>query len=297
MGFLYGELQRANMEVKETFKNNEANNQIILQIIDEKACEQLDSPLLLAGYLFNPYYFFKDQSIQHAPIVMEGFTCVDKFFPDNYEVQNPVINVEIQKYRVKEGGFRRHLAEIGCVENDENYNSVAWWYNYGNGVPNLQWMTIKILSLTTSSSSCERNWSSFKGMHTKKMNRLDTTRLNNLVYIQFNARIMNKKKREKEKKVDILLASEASMVQGWIIEGGYEELELGSGIGETSEEVGSSLEPRRSSKNVEVRKLHEEDFISDEDTKEEEEGDDEKVEFKSDTERDLEGYGEEEFDT
>ncbi|TQE07882.1 hypothetical protein C1H46_006531 [Malus baccata] len=123
MGFLYGELQKAKMEIKETFKNNEANYQPILQIIDEKARERLDSPLHLAGYLFNPYYFFKDQSIQHDPIVMEGiFTCVEKFFPDNYEVQNQVINVEMHKYRVKEGGFGRHLAELGCVENDETYN-------------------------------------------------------------------------------------------------------------------------------------------------------------------------------
>ncbi|CAN6552248.1 unnamed protein product [Malus baccata var. baccata] len=294
MGFLYGELQKAKMEIKKTFKNNEANYQPILQIIDEKAHERFDSLLHLAGYLLNPYYFFKDQSIQHDPIVMEGiFTCVEKFFPDNYEVQNQVINVEMHKYIVKEGGFGRHLAELGCIENDENYNPVAWWYNYGNGVPNLQRMAIKILSLTTSSSGSERNWSSFEGIHTKKRNRLDTTRLNNLVYVQFNARIMNKKKREKEKKVDVLLASEASMAQGWIVEGGDEELEFGSGIGDTLE-VGSSLEPRGSSKNVEVRELHEEDFISDEDT--EEEGDDEEIEFESDTERVLEGYGEEEFD-
>ncbi|RXH92486.1 hypothetical protein DVH24_033382 [Malus domestica] len=57
----------------------------------------------------------------------------------------------------------------------------------------------------------------------------------------------------------------------------------------------SSLEPRRSSRNVEVRELHEEDFVSDEDT--EEEGDDEEeIEFKSDTERVLEGRGEEEIE-
>ncbi|CAN6720326.1 unnamed protein product [Malus baccata var. baccata] len=145
MGFLYGELQKAKMKIKETFKNNEANYQPILQIIDEK---------LVSGLIVH----------------------------------------------------------------------FAWWYNYGNGVPNLQMMAIKILSLTTSSSDCERNWSSFE---------------------------------------------------------------------ETSE-LGSSLEPRGSSKNVEVRELHEEDFISDEDM--EEEGDDEEIEFESDTERVLEGYGEEEFD-
>ena len=171
----------------------------------------------------------------------------------------------------------------------------TWWSTYGNGVPNLQRIAIKILSLTTSSSGCERNWSTFEGIRTKKRNRLDTTRLNNLVYVQFNARIMNKKKREKEKKVDILLASEASMAQGWIVEGVDEEIELGSGMDGEQLEVDSSQEPRRSSRNIEVRELHEEDFVSDEDT--EEEGDDEEeIEFESDTERVLEGYGEEEIE-
>ncbi|TQD95476.1 hypothetical protein C1H46_018888 [Malus baccata] len=89
-------------------------------------------------------------------------------------------------------------------------------------------------------------------------------------------------------------ASEANKAQGWIVEDGDKEHELGSRIGETSE-VGSSLEPRRSSKDVEVRELHEEYFISNEDT-EEDEGDDEEVEFESDKKRVLEGYGEEEFD-
>ncbi|XP_070678439.1 uncharacterized protein [Malus domestica] len=209
MGFLYGELQKARNEIKDALQNNETHYRPIIQIIDEKAHDRLDGPLHLAAYFLNPYYFFKDPSIQHDSLVMDAmFTCVEKFFPNNFEVQNRVINIEMPKYMKKDGGFGRHLAEIGCVENDDNYDPATWWSTYGNGVPNLQRIAIKILSLTTSSSGCERNWSTFEGIHTKKRNRLDTTRLNNLVYVQFNARIMNKKKREKEKKVDILLASE-----------------------------------------------------------------------------------------
>ena len=51
---------------------------------------------------------------------------------------------------------------------------------------------------------------------------------------------------------------------------------------------------RRSGRNVEVRELHEVNFVSDEDT--EEEGSEEN-EFGSDGERVLEGYGEEEIET
>ena len=55
-----------------------------------------------------------------------------------------------------------------------------------------------------------------------------------------------------------------------------------------------ALEPRRSSRNVEVREFHEEDFLSDQET--EDEGDEE-YDFESDGERVLEGYGEEELET
>ncbi|XP_073053848.1 uncharacterized protein [Primulina eburnea] len=80
-------------------------------------------------------------------------------------------------------------------------------------------------------------------IHTKKRNRLDTGRLNNLVYVQFNAKFINKKRSQEEKGLDVLLASEATMAQGWIVDGGDEGVET----------------------NVEdVRELHEVEFVSDE---------------------------------
>ncbi|XP_019087794.1 PREDICTED: uncharacterized protein LOC109127474 [Camelina sativa] len=95
-------------------------------------------------------------------------------------------------------------------------------------------MARKILSLTTSSSGCERNWSTFEGVHTKKRNRLDTQRLNNLVYVQFNMRLLAKRKKQKEKKVDVLLADCAIHAQDWIVE--EDDVELG----DTSETMGDT---------------------------------------------------------
>ena len=96
--------------------------------------------------------------------------------------------------------------------------------------------------------------------------------------------------RLKEKGVDVLLTSEASNAQGWIVDGGDdEEVEPGSGltwgmVGEASG-VDNFMEPWRSGRNVEVRELHEVDFVSDEDSEEEA---DEEYEFESDGERVLE---------
>jgi len=39
-----------------------------------------------------------------------------------------------------------------------------WWGVFGGSSPNLRRIAIRILSLTISSSGCERNWSTFEGV-------------------------------------------------------------------------------------------------------------------------------------
>ncbi|XP_058223526.1 uncharacterized protein LOC131333175 [Rhododendron vialii] len=223
---------------------------------------------------------------------MDGvLTCVEAFFPDDVNVQDEVINRELLKYKNKEGGFGRPLAAMGCATNNDSYDPVGWWSNYGNHTPNLKRMATRILSLTSSSSGCERNWSTFEGIHTKKRNRLDATRLNNLVYVQFNVKLINNKRNGK----DVLRTKESTNAQGWLVEGGDEEVDPVSGL--TWEVIGEAtgadevLQPRRTTRNIGVRELHEEDFVSEDDTEEEV---DEDFECESDGDEVMHGYGEEE---
>ncbi|XP_077233649.1 uncharacterized protein LOC143875954 [Tasmannia lanceolata] len=286
MGFLVGELEDAKKEVMGAFKNNENTYKPILEIIDAKAKDRLDSPLHLAGYFLNPYYYFRDDKVEKDPRVMDAMiTCIENFFPDDFDTQHILSNVELLKYKQASAG---------------------WWSNYGVEIPNLQRMVMRILSLTSSSSGCERNWSTFEGIHTKKRNRLDASRLNNLVYVQFNAKLFNEKKRMKERGGDVLLANEASKAQGWIVDGGDEEEEdeVYPGSGLTWRVVGEAagaddaLEPRRSrrvggsssssSRTIlrNVRELDEDNFQLDDET--EDEGVDEEIVFEeSDEDRVL----------
>ena len=58
-------------------------------------------------------------------------------------------------------------------------------------------------------------------IHTKQRNRLTTTRLNKLVFIQFNSKLLNKKERIASKKTtDVLLSSETTEAQGFLYEDG-----------------------------------------------------------------------------
>jgi hypothetical protein len=58
--------------------------------------------------------------------------------------------------------------------------------------PILRKLAIRILGKTSSSSGCERNWSIFERVHTKRRNRLEHQRLNDLVYVAYNLHLQNK---------------------------------------------------------------------------------------------------------
>jgi hypothetical protein len=63
----------------------------------------------------------------------------------------------------------------------------------------LQNIAIKILSQPCCAFACERNWSAFEVVHTKKRNHLEPTTLTDLVYVCMNM-YMQKTSVEKEAK-------------------------------------------------------------------------------------------------
>ncbi|KAL5804988.1 hypothetical protein ACOSQ3_031788 [Xanthoceras sorbifolium] len=99
MGFVYGELLQAKEEIKVAMNNIEKNYRLIFDIINARIKSWLDSSLHLAAYFLNPYYYFKDLTIQYDDDVNNTiFDCVEAFCGDNFELQNQVINVETLKY-------------------------------------------------------------------------------------------------------------------------------------------------------------------------------------------------------
>nr|KAJ0216234.1 hypothetical protein LSAT_V11C300119380 [Lactuca sativa] len=51
-----------------------------------------------------------------------------------------------------------------------------WWSSYGDECLELQHLAIRVLSLTCSATGCEKNWSTFDHIHSKKRNRLERKR-------------------------------------------------------------------------------------------------------------------------
>ncbi|RWW85675.1 hypothetical protein BHE74_00005625, partial [Ensete ventricosum] len=60
---------------------------------------------------------------------------------------------------------------------------------FGCDAPHLRKVVIRVLSQTTTSSGCERNWSTFALIHTKVRNRFSYRQLEKLVHVHYNLRL------------------------------------------------------------------------------------------------------------
>ncbi|GJU62679.1 reverse transcriptase domain-containing protein [Tanacetum coccineum] len=255
---------------------------LFLGIISRKASGRLDTALHMSAYVLNPYYLYNDLEVQKDDDLNDAIVeLVETLFGEDYNMQNQITLHEFPMYKGKLEKFGRTVAIKGCEVNDEKYDPALWWSMYGGSTPNLKKIAMRILSLTTSSSGCERNWSTFEGVHTKKRNRLDATRMSNLVYVQFNANLMEKNKRRKARDHEVLLAQEAGEAQEWIVEG--EVYEDGVEAGLPRETVSDDIGTRTSAR---LRELYEEEFESEGEVEV-----DEEIEYESDGVQIIEQYG------
>ncbi|KAH6824104.1 hypothetical protein C2S53_004070 [Perilla frutescens var. hirtella] len=235
MGFLYGELIQAKEDIKISLSNLPKNYEPIIEVIDGRMKGRLDSSLHLTAYLLNPFYHYNNSLIQlDKDVVLGIMDCIDVIYPGDISVQDKILNEEFPIYREKKLIFGKPLAVKACAFNDAKFDLVSWWLTFGIITPTLQRLAVRILSLTTSSSGCERNGSAFEGVHTKKRNRLGTKLVNNLVFVHFNTRLLNKQKKEKDKSgpsnaihLDMLMSNDSSHVQGRVVDGVDDDVEDG----------------------------------------------------------------------
>lgn len=101
--------------------------------------------------------------------------------------------------QMMQGQFASPSARLAALQGDP----VSWWLSYGAQFPSLQKIAVKILSQTNTSSGSERNWSVFERIHTKLRNRLVSSRINDLVYVQYNLRLEQQRVQGKAKRHNI----------------------------------------------------------------------------------------------
>ncbi|XP_057418955.1 uncharacterized protein LOC130713181 [Lotus japonicus] len=159
---------------------------------------------------------FKDKSELYKPFVEKD--RVVQSLVDLLEVKSlcaslPKALLEMNVYRERKDSFSRASA----LQAASQIQPAQWWSIYESSAPLLQKIAIRILSQTSSSSGCERNWSLFERIHTKKRNRLEHQRLSDHVYITYNLRL-KKRSELKKRTYDPVDYECINNVDFWVVE-------------------------------------------------------------------------------
>ncbi|XP_068469979.1 uncharacterized protein [Phaseolus vulgaris] len=190
------------------------------------------------------------------------YECLERLVRD-LDVMSK-IDFQLESFKSKSRLYGTPLAQLGLKTKTPS----QWWESYGDEHPELQRFAIRVLSLTCSSSGCERNWSAFERVHTKKRNRLHQMTMNDVVFVMTNSRLTKKKdvRKTKEYTVDDLSSDdEWTVEENETLHGLDEEilLEVGASRGATIE-----VPPIDDDNDLEVPPIDDnenEDFLEDED--------------------------------
>jgi hypothetical protein len=110
MGFFHGCMLEANKEIATRFDNNESKYRAAWDIIDKRWDNKLKTPLHLAGYYLNPYFYYPNKS----SIELDGsfraavISCITKMFDDE-DTQDSIIE-ELNIYQDQQGAFGHDIA-------------------------------------------------------------------------------------------------------------------------------------------------------------------------------------------
>ncbi|XP_058077994.1 uncharacterized protein LOC131226231 [Magnolia sinica] len=183
MDYIYDAMERAKNKIMDHFNHRDCDYRPILDIIDRRWGSQMSSPLYSAAYILNPTCLFTSVDPAEALTMhMVGFIDVlERMIPNRGEKDK--ISTLLDFYTKSEGIFSRDIV----IRHRTMKLPTDWWAAYGVDTnrkdPALKKLAIKILRLTCSASGCKRNWSTFEVNHTKKRNRLEQKKLNNLVFV------------------------------------------------------------------------------------------------------------------
>ncbi|KAG6648808.1 uncharacterized protein LOC122316382 [Carya illinoinensis] len=210
MGYLYNAMEKAKENIKARLKNKVSAFMPFIRVIDARWDKQLHSPLHAAGCLLNPGIYF-NPCFKSRNDVSRGFTtCVVKMEPD-IDKQDEIIQ-QIDMYKNANGDFGQPIA----IRQREKSNPVAWWSTFGNEFPALQTFAIRILSQCCSATGCERNWSTFEFIHSKKRNRLEHKRLNDLVFVRYNLKLRERNIKRGRDALDPINLENIDLMEEWV---------------------------------------------------------------------------------
>ncbi|KAF8379081.1 hypothetical protein HHK36_028509 [Tetracentron sinense] len=162
MGYIYEAMDWAKETIAANLGGTKRKYKPIWDIIDRRWDLQMPRPLHAAGYYLNPRFHY-DPNFKADIEVKQGlYDCIERMIPSSRD--RVIIDDQMDLFKGAKGLFARETAKL----TRKTKQPANWWESYGDSAPELQRLAIRILSLTCSSSGCERNWSTFEHWITEK---------------------------------------------------------------------------------------------------------------------------------
>ncbi|XP_057873085.2 uncharacterized protein LOC131079198 [Cryptomeria japonica] len=187
MGYIYEGMDRVKEAIRAIYFGNHVQYRPIWEVIDRRWHNLLDRLIHATAYYLNSGFQFRPDFKANDEVLSGLYEVVERMSPDLLVGAHIVREVEM--FRNAQGDF---FSRDICKQNRTQMMSDVWWEMFGNKVPNLQKIAIRILSQPCSASRCERNWSMFEHIHSKKRNRLAIEKLNDFVFVHYNLRLHHK---------------------------------------------------------------------------------------------------------
>ncbi|KAJ1272699.1 hypothetical protein BS78_06G222800 [Paspalum vaginatum] len=214
MGYLFAAFHASREEIVKRFQRKKEFVKPFLSYIDARWDRHFDKNLHAAGFWFNPNNQYNDELREKYNFTTSGvLDVIEKYAGKDIALRSNLTR-EMRIFRKAEGDFGRSTAK-----NDRQHMLAdEWWQTYGCSAPNLQKLALRVLSQTCSASACERNWSLFEHVHSKKRNRLEHQRLSDIVYVHCNLRLHNRSKKTTRNYDPISLEEIRKGNEAWIVE-------------------------------------------------------------------------------
>ncbi|XP_065849995.1 uncharacterized protein [Euphorbia lathyris] len=161
-----------------------------------------NTPLHCLAHSLNPRYYtddwLKNGVGRVAPhndleISTERNKCFRRYFPNRDDRRN--ILIEYAKF----SSLRDEFGDFDSINDRGEMDPSYWWLSYGVGTPMLRSIAIKLLGQPTSSSCCERNWSTYSFINSMRRNKITPKRAEDLVFVHTNLRLLSRKTPQYEK--------------------------------------------------------------------------------------------------
>ena len=159
----------------------------IAEEIEENFMKRWDmmlTDLHYAGAMLNPY-LRGHMELQQNGEVKRALNRVFRRLSNPLGVGFNEVMAEMTEYEERLGPYSPEEAPDIRVANLQPHQ---WWSRVGGEA--LPKIAKRVLALTYSASSCERNWSMYSFVHNKSQNRLGTKKAEDLVYIYTNTRLL-----------------------------------------------------------------------------------------------------------